>query len=49
MEEMRHAYMTFMTKHQERRPLQTPMHRCEDGIKLDLTEMWCEMDSSGSG
>jgi hypothetical protein len=38
--EMRNVYKSLNGKHEGKRPLGRPRHRCED-IKMDLTEIGC--------
>jgi hypothetical protein len=48
MGEMRNAYKTLVGKPQSKRPLGRPRHGWEDNIKMNLREIECELDSSGS-
>jgi hypothetical protein len=36
------AYKTLVEKPKGKRPLERLKHKCEDGIKTDLTETGCE-------
>jgi hypothetical protein len=38
----------FNENAEEKRPLGRPRSRWEDNIKMDLEEIGCELDSSGS-
>jgi hypothetical protein len=47
----RNVYRILVGKPEEKRPLERPRRRWEDGIKMDLREIgWgCGVDSAGSG
>jgi hypothetical protein len=44
MRERRGAYRVFVGKPEGKRPLESPRHRREDNIKLDLKEVRGDMD-----
>jgi hypothetical protein len=44
-----YAYKTLVRKTEGKMPLGRPRCRWEDNVKLDLTEIWFGVDSSGSG
>jgi hypothetical protein len=41
-EEMRNAYKILGRKHEGKRPLEIPRHRCEDNIRMGLLKIWWE-------
>jgi hypothetical protein len=49
MGEMRNAYKILVGKPEWRRPLERPRRRWEEIIGMDLREIGCGLDSSGSG
>jgi hypothetical protein len=52
MGEERKVYKVLVGNPQGKRPLGRPMHRWEDGIRMDLREIGlgvCGLDSTGSG
>jgi hypothetical protein len=45
MGEMRNVYRILVRKPKGKRPLRKPRHRCEDNIRMDLTEVgWESVD-----
>jgi hypothetical protein len=45
MGEKRNTYRVLVRKPEGRRPLERPRHRCDDSIKMDLSEIgWSGMD-----
>jgi hypothetical protein len=48
---MRNAYKTSVGKLEGKIPLGRRRRRCEDNIRMDLSEVWWEygLDTSGSG
>jgi hypothetical protein len=49
MGQMRNAYKNLVAKHERKRQLGRPRLRWEDNIRMDLREIRCGLDSSGSG
>jgi hypothetical protein len=49
MRKIRNAYKILVKKPEGITPLVRPWHRWKDNIKMDLREVKCGMDSSGSG
>jgi hypothetical protein len=49
MGEDRKLYKVLMEKSKKQRPLGRPKRRWENGIKMDLRESGCGVDSPGSG
>jgi hypothetical protein len=52
MGEGRNVYRVLVGKNEGKRPLETPRHRWENGIRMDLREIGsggCGVDSPGSG
>jgi hypothetical protein len=48
-EEMKNAYNILVRNPEGKRPLGRSRHRWEDNIRLDLREIGCGQDASGSG
>jgi hypothetical protein len=49
MGDMRSGYNILVGKPEGKRPLGRPKHRWEDNISMDLREIKCGLDASGSG
>jgi hypothetical protein len=49
MGERRNAYKILVGKPQGKTPCSKPRHRWKDNIRMDLREVGCGLDSSGSG
>jgi len=49
MGERRGAYRVLVEKHELKRPLERPMHRWEDNIKINLQELDCGYGLNWSG
>jgi hypothetical protein len=43
------AYKTLFVKPVVKLPFVKPTYRWEENTKMDLKEIWCLLDSSGSG
>jgi hypothetical protein len=49
MEQVKNLYKIFVRKFEERIPLGRPRRRWVDNIRMELNEVGCELDASGSG